>query len=51
MIGKPIDVREIIDESLSEKENIERINKILREKVVSLGNELNKKTKKEMETF
>lgn len=47
IIGKPIDVTSIIDEKYSEKENIERINEIFREKVISLGNELEKRTKKE----
>ena len=37
----------IIDEKYSEKENIERINEIFREKVISLGNELEKRTNKE----
>ena len=40
IIGKPIKIKEIIDETYSEKENIERINDILREKVISLGEEL-----------
>ena len=45
IIGKPINVDELIDESLNEKENIEKINKHLRDKIMGLGDELNKRTK------
>ena len=45
IIGKKIMVEDLIDESLSEKENIELINKYLRDKIMRLGDELNKKTK------
>lgn len=54
IIGKTIDVKEIIDEKFSEKENIERINNILRERIIELQNELEiriskgKKEKKEI---
>lgn len=44
IIGKPIDVKAIIDEKFSEKENIERINNIFREKVIELGKQLEEKT-------
>ena len=49
IIGEPIDVKKIIDEkNLSEKENIDNINNILRERIIELGNELqNRTTKKE----
>ena len=54
IIGKPIDVLSLVDESLSEKENIEKINGILRQRIIELGNELqrqcNKKEKKKKET-
>ena len=40
IIGKPINVKEIIDENISEKENIEKINEILRNKIIHLGEEL-----------
>ena len=50
IIGKPIDVRELTDDKLSEKENIEKVNEHLRQRIVELGNELqrqcNKKAKK-----
>lgn len=46
IIGKPLNIKEIIDEKYSEKENIERINAILREKVIELGNELKNRTAK-----
>ena len=56
IIGKPIDVKEIINENLSEKENIEKINLVFREKVIQLGEELakrekNKKEKKEKKSL
>ena len=46
IIGKPINVRDIIDDNFSEKENIERINKEFRKKVIELGNELKRRTEK-----
>lgn len=46
IIGTPIDVREMYDSSLSESENLEIITEKLREKVVSLKNELEKRTEK-----
>lgn len=42
IIGKPIDVRALYDDSLSEKENISNITQILRRKVIELGEELNR---------
>lgn len=50
IIGKPIDVREIINENSSEKENIEKINRIFRERIIKLGDELKKRTKEEKTT-
>ena len=44
IIGKPINVEDLVDESLTEKENIERVNKHLREKIMELGDELKKQT-------
>ena len=41
MIGEPLDARELVDDSLSEKENVERITKLLREKIIELGKKLN----------
>lgn len=50
IIGKPIDAVSLIDDTLSEKENIEKVNEYLRQRVVELGNELqrqcNEKRKK-----
>ena len=42
IIGKPVDVRALYDDDLSEKENIDRITQILRRKVIALGEELNR---------
>ena len=47
LIGKPIDVRELFDDSLDEKANIENINEILRNTIIRLQNELQSKTKKD----
>ena len=47
LIGKPIDVRELFDDSLGEKANIENINEILRNTIIRLQNELQSKTKKD----
>ena len=41
IIGKPIIVSEIIDDSLSEKENIEKVNKVFRDKIIALRELLN----------
>lgn len=43
MIGEPIYPRELIDDSLSEKDNVENITRILREKIIELGMKLNEK--------
>ena len=40
MIGNPINVSDYIDESLSEKENVDRVTKLLREKIIELGQKL-----------
>ena len=40
MIGEPINVNDYYDESLSEKENIDAITKLLREKIIELGKKL-----------
>lgn len=40
IIGTPIDASALCEEGLSEKENIEKINNILREKVIALQHEL-----------
>ena len=40
MIGKPFNAREYVDDSLSEKENVERITNLLRERITQLGKKL-----------
>ena len=43
IIGKPINVSELYDTSLSKKENITKINDIIRSKIIELSKELEKK--------
>ncbi len=43
IIGEPIWVTDLYDSTVSEKENIEKINNILRETVIELGYELERK--------
>ena len=45
IIGKPIKVGELYDTSLTEKENIEKINKYVRSKVIELREQLEKQEK------
>lgn len=40
MIGKPIDVRELYRDDLSEKDNIENINAYVRRKIIEYGNQI-----------
>ena len=40
VIGKPIDVRQLYDNSLSERENIHQINAYVRSKIIALGKQL-----------
>lgn len=40
MIGTPFNARDYVDDSLSEKENVERITKLLRERITQLGKKL-----------
>jgi len=47
LIGEKIDVNDIIDDKLSEKENIEKINIFLRQRIIELGEELERKTTKD----
>ncbi len=42
IIGTPIRASELVDDSLSDKENISRVTACMREKIVSLGKELEK---------
>ena len=49
IVGKPIEVASLIDDSLSEKENIEKVNAHFRQRIVELRDELQRqcnKTKK-----
>jgi 1-acyl-sn-glycerol-3-phosphate acyltransferase len=46
MIGEKINVEEIIDENLSERENIEKISAVVRAKIVELGDEIRRKNEK-----
>ena len=46
IIGKPIYVKELYDSSISEKENIEKINHYVRSKIITLGGELEKQQNK-----
>ena len=43
IIGTPFDAREYYDDALSEKENIENITKLLRERIIDLGKQLDEK--------
>ena len=49
IIGKPMDVRDYYDGSLSHTENLENISEIMRQRVIELKNELERQTKKEKE--
>lgn len=49
LIGKPIYAETLYDESLSEKENYEKITETLRERIIELSYELERKTSKEKE--
>ena len=44
IVGKPIDVRAMYDERLSETENLEKISEELRNIIIRLGHELDRKT-------
>lgn len=50
VIGKPIDALSLYDDSLSEKENIEIINRYVRSKIIELSKGLEKPSEKEKET-
>ncbi|MBQ3266087.1 MAG: 1-acyl-sn-glycerol-3-phosphate acyltransferase [Ruminococcus sp.] len=45
MIGMPIIPSQVADPSLSDKENIEKLNRVMREKIISLGQMLHERTK------
>lgn len=47
IIGTPIDAQSLYDESLSEKENLEKISNQLRNKIIELSYELERQTEKE----
>ena len=46
IIGKPLYARDLIDPSLSEKENIERVSNLTRDKIISLEKQLYDKQKR-----
>jgi hypothetical protein len=46
IIGTPIDPNDIIDETLSQKENLERLNDAMRNKIIELKDELQKRKEK-----
>ena len=46
IIGKKIDVKDLIDDKLTEKENIDNINQFLRNKIIQLGEMLDEKAKR-----
>ena len=46
IIGKPIYARDLIDDSLSEKENLARITDIMRDRIISLEKQLYEQTQK-----
>lgn len=47
IIGTPMDVRDYYDSSLSHSENLENISEIMRQRVIELKNELEKRNEKE----
>ena len=50
IIGKPFNAADYYDASLSETENIENITRILRDKIIELGNELERQQKETSQT-
>ena len=46
IIGTPVDVRSLYDDSLSEKENLERLSAALRDKIISLEQQLYEQAQK-----
>ena len=46
IIGKPIDVQALVDDTLTEKENIDKVNQVLRERIVELEHELQRQLDK-----
>ena len=47
IIGTPMKPSDFSDDKLSDKENIDRFNNALRQKIIELRNELDEQTKKE----
>ena len=45
MIGIPIIPSQVADPTLTDKENIEKLNRVMREKIITLGQMLNERTK------
>ncbi len=46
IIGKPINLRELYDDNLTEKQNIQNLTEILRGKIIELGKQLEEKKEK-----
>ena len=49
MIGTPIYARDLYNDTLSEKENLEQISKYLKNKIIELSYELERQTNEEKE--
>ena len=47
MVGKPFYARDYYDDNLSERENVEIITEKLRNRIIKLKDELDKRTKKQ----
>ena len=47
VIGTPMNARDLTDETLSDRENIERVSEYMRQRVIELGNLLNEQTIKQ----
>lgn len=45
IVGAPIDINQLYDDNITEKENVDKITIKLREKVIELGKQLEEKTK------
>ena len=45
IIGKPLYLRDMYDDNLSQKENVEKLNEFLRGKIIELGKELERQEK------
>ncbi|MBQ9248060.1 MAG: hypothetical protein IJ171_05685, partial [Ruminococcus sp.] len=48
VIGKPINPLDVVDPNLSDKENIVLLTRVMRERIIDLGNMLHERTKEEV---